>query len=226
MHMGIMRSKPQIQLQLCAFTIFELTIVLAVALVLTAILLPRFVSGRDKGKHPRIICVNNLKNVGLAYRIFATDHNDQFPWQITNSALPNPVPGDDLMKYILAVTNEISTPKILHCPEDRRKQADSWTNFNRQNLSYFVSEDASEFLPASFLSGDRNIASSGVIFPPGRAKIPHRYIPKLSWAPILHRTQGNACMGDGSVQQLSGARLRDAWRNQGSTNSVTTFLFP
>jgi type II secretory pathway pseudopilin PulG len=205
-------------------TIIELIVVIVVVVILAGMILP---SGpRGKANPLRIQCVNNLKNVGLAYRIYATDNQENFPWERMGTNAPSVAMGSDRLKSFLAITNQLSTPKILICPADNRKESASWSNFTSQNLSYFVSPDASQSFPESFLSGDRNICSNGVIFPRGRVKIPHSAVSNLSWTKDMHNLQGNACMGDGSVQQLSSARLRDQWRNQGGTNSTTTLLFP
>jgi hypothetical protein len=51
-----------------------------------------------------IACVNNLKQFGLAVRVWALDNNDSNP--------PN----------VLSMSNELSTPKILVCPADTNRQ--------------------------------------------------------------------------------------------------------
>jgi type II secretory pathway pseudopilin PulG len=218
-----MSSDPKTPQRENGMTIIELVIVIVVVVILAGMLLP---AGRGKANPRRIKCVNNLKNVGLAYRIYASDNQELFPWERKATNAPVPPAESDLLKFFLAVTNELSTPKILICPADNREEGASWSNLSSQNISYFVSPDASPSLPQSFLSGDRNLSSNGVIFPHGRVKIPHSAASYLTWTKEIHNLQGNACMGDGSVQQLSSARLRDQWRNQGETNSSTTLLFP
>lgn len=64
-----------------ALTLVEVLVIIVVLFVLVGMLLP--VVNRPPGvKATRIKCVNNLKNVGLAFRIFATDNNDRFPMQL------------------------------------------------------------------------------------------------------------------------------------------------
>jgi hypothetical protein len=66
-----------------------------------------------------IACVNNLKQFGLAVRVWALDNNDSNP--------PN----------VLSMSNELSTPKILVCPaETNRPLAANWSSFTMANCSY------------------------------------------------------------------------------------------
>ena len=41
------------------------------------------------------------------------------------------------------------------------------------------------------------------------------------WTDKMHQKNGNALLADGSVQQLSSAKLRDQARNSGDTTSLT-----
>jgi len=64
-------------------------------------------------------CINNLKQLGLAARIWSLDNQDVLP--------PD----------ILSMTNEMNSPKILVCPADTRRQAASnWGAYSPANCSY------------------------------------------------------------------------------------------
>lgn len=72
-----------------------------------------------KEQAERVSCVNNLKQIGLAARIWANDHGDVLP-------------GD-----FLTMSNELSTPKILVCPGDKAQQpAKNWSEFNASSASH------------------------------------------------------------------------------------------
>jgi hypothetical protein len=166
----------------------------------------------SRAKAGRIKCVNNLKRIGLAFRVFSTDHGDRFPAEIL---LSNGVEmaSIDIVKVLGALTNELGDPKILVCPEDKtRTVAASLTNITGRNVSYFLSLSARETEPQVFLGGDRNIATNGVAV--GAGLFPLTTNSAVSWTKEIHVNQGDIVMGDGSVQQMSANRLMQAVRDQ------------
>jgi regulator of replication initiation timing len=79
----------------------------------------------------RIRCVNNMKQLGLAARLWANDNDDVTP--------PD----------ILSMTNEMPTPKILVCPGDKvREAAKDWASYTSANCSYeYLAPSAPETEP-------------------------------------------------------------------------------
>ena len=63
-----------------AFTLTELLVVVAVIAVLAALLLPSF--GRAKQNAEKAACINNLRQLNLAWAMYAHDNND---WLVPNS---------------------------------------------------------------------------------------------------------------------------------------------
>lgn len=60
-----------------AFTIFELLAVITIITVLLTILLPALHHAKEVAR--RAVCASNLKNIGVALRLYAVDHRSTFP---------------------------------------------------------------------------------------------------------------------------------------------------
>src|SRR5271154_3154204 len=122
-----------------ALTLVEVLVIIVVLVVLAAILLP--ILAVSKKKSSRINCVGNVKEISLAYRVWAGDNNDKYPMgvSVTNGGSMEMVATGNVMQTFLVMSNELSTPKILHCPEDTEHiETNSFAALASSNIGYFI----------------------------------------------------------------------------------------
>lgn len=60
-----------------AFSLIELLVVVAIVSLLLAVLLPALGRARQQGK--RTVCLSNMRQIGVAVRMYLPDHGDWFP---------------------------------------------------------------------------------------------------------------------------------------------------
>jgi hypothetical protein len=89
-----------------------------------------------KSEAQSIACINNLKQIGLAARLYAGDHNDVFP--------PD----------FISMKNELNSPKILFCPgEPTAVRVGDWSQLDPNLISYrFLNPGGNEVDPSKQLT--------------------------------------------------------------------------
>jgi len=202
-----------------AFTLVELLLVISVLIILAAIVLPELARTRDYGQ--KLTCNNNLRQVGLAFRVWALDNKDKYPMQVsvTNAGTMELIESGTVFRHFQVMSNELSTPRLLSCPQETdstRTVANSFASTssgagsvpftNDNQVSYFVGVDADSDRPSMFLSGDRNLAFNGIPAKPGLHAI--RTNGAMAWVEPRHHNGGYICFADGSVQEVKTRGLR------------------
>ncbi|HTJ00370.1 MAG TPA: hypothetical protein VL527_15935, partial [Dongiaceae bacterium] len=74
---------PQHSKSKAALTLIEVLVVIGVLVVLAALILPALAKAHQK--EARIQCVNNLKQIGLSFRLWSGDNDDKYPMQVSTA---------------------------------------------------------------------------------------------------------------------------------------------
>ena len=188
------------------FNSFELLVVICLVAVVVALLLPALAAA--KRKTSRVGCINNLKQDCLAFKMWSGDNSDKYPTQVsvTNGGAMELAFTGDVAEIFCDMTNELSTPRILVCPENpgRHYATNFTTDFNNQKISYFIGLDADDNSPQMILSGDDNLAVNGVRVRPGILNLWTN--ASVGWTTERigkFHGAGNVGFTDGSVQEMS-----------------------
>jgi len=216
-----------------AFTRLELVVVIATLGLITVFGASLFGNTRDRSQ--RVVCQNNLRQIGRAFHVWASDHQGRYAIVVDYSegglrhatgplrlegigAFP---PGFNQFLWIqyLWAYQGMPSPAILVCPSDARRVTaltfstnpnGGFVNIRYQNnsTSYALGLHAIPQLPSSILAADRDLrfGSQEACSVIDSAR---RLGPSdTAWANQVHLETGNLLLNDGRVEELSTAEFR------------------
>jgi prepilin-type processing-associated H-X9-DG protein len=117
----------------------------------------------------------------------------------------------------------VGSTKFINCPADTRREASDFATLASSNISYFIGLEADETNPTMLLAGDRNLTNGRPVL---NGVLTVATNDNVGWTHEIHRNAGNIAMADGSVQQVTSGKLREAIRYSGATNGVLRLAMP
>jgi prepilin-type N-terminal cleavage/methylation domain-containing protein/prepilin-type processing-associated H-X9-DG protein len=112
-----------------AFTLIELLVVIAIIAILAGLLLPALAKAKAKGQE--VFCLNQLKQLSLAAKLYSGDNDDRYAW--TFSLIGNQQNRRSWFNYLYEYQE---TKATLRCPSKPFKTKETLYDIERTTNNY------------------------------------------------------------------------------------------